>query len=217
VLLTNGQNFSVVSDRTWLSSDAQVEGWQTTEFGGDDWVQPVSFGKSGVEPWGDPFDPTKAVDAYNSWKGSLGATHATSAGSLTLLPGFEARLIRSAQGGEGSWISIAFDARGRLTVAREKSGLPRMTLDPAGAVAKVETINESLLECRGLLYAFDSLYVNANNSKALYRLRDTDGDDQFDDIKLLTGAGSGFSQQVFSRRQRDFCKCSVPGVPSFGK
>jgi hypothetical protein len=128
----NGQNFSVVSDRTWLSSGAQVEGWQTTEFRDDDWVQPVSFGKSGVEPWGDPFDPTKAVDAYNSWKGSLGATHATSAGSLTLLPGFEARLIRSAQGGEGSWISIAFDARSGFIDGRAgKSGLLRMTLDPA--------------------------------------------------------------------------------------
>src|SRR6267142_2286211 len=106
-------------------------------------------------------------------------------------PAIGSSLFPSAQEGEGSWISIAFDARGRLTVAREKSGLLRMTLDSAGAVAKVETINESLLECRGLLYAFDSLYVNANNSKALYRLRDTDGDDQFDEVKLLQATGGG--------------------------
>ena len=46
-------------------------------------------------------------------------------------------------------------------------------------------MNDTLLECRGLLWAYDSLYANANNSKGLYRLRDTDGDDQFDEVKLL--------------------------------
>src|SRR5262245_55925044 len=50
---------------------------------------------------------------------------------------------------------------------------------------QVETINEDLQECRGLLYAYDSLYANANNSKGLYRLRDTNGDDSFDEVKLL--------------------------------
>src|SRR5436189_148033 len=50
---------------------------------------------------------------------------------------------------------------------------------------RVETINTNLLECRGLLFAYDALYANANNSKGLYRLRDTDGDDQFDEVKLL--------------------------------
>ena len=56
---------------------------------------------------------------------------------------------------------------------------------PYGGVEMVEVINNSLLECRGLLYAHNALYVNANNSKAFYRLRDTDGNDRFDEIKLL--------------------------------
>lgn len=40
----------------------------------------------------------------------------------------------------------------------------------------------------GLLYAFDSLYVMVNERperRGLWRLRDTDGDDQFDEIKFL--------------------------------
>ena len=61
-----------------------------------------------------------------------------------------------------------------------------MTLSTDGKqIVKVETINDTLEECRGLLFAFDSLYVNANNSKGLYRLRDTDGDDIFDEEELL--------------------------------
>src|SRR6185369_1719777 len=61
----------------------------------------------------------------------------------------------------------------------------------AGKLLKVETIEDTLKECRGLLYAYDALYVNANESKGLYRLRDTDGDDRFDEVKLLyASAGS---------------------------
>jgi putative heme-binding domain-containing protein len=40
----------------------------------------------------------------------------------------------------------------------------------------------------GLLYAFDSLYVMVNEARGqsgLWRVRDTDGDDQFDDVKFL--------------------------------
>ena len=51
--------------------------------------------------------------------------------------------------------------------------------------AKSKRSTTRCLECRGLLWAYDSLYANANNSKGLYRLRDTDGDDRFDEIKLL--------------------------------
>jgi len=40
-----------------------------------------------------------------------------------------------------------------------------------------------------MCYAFDSLYVVVNDKKhqgrGLYRIRDTDGDDQFDKVELL--------------------------------
>jgi predicted regulator of Ras-like GTPase activity (Roadblock/LC7/MglB family) len=49
----------------------------------------------------------------------------------------------------------------------------------------VEVIDDTLLECRGLLYAHGALYANANNSKAFVRLRDTDGDGKFDETKEL--------------------------------
>jgi glucose/arabinose dehydrogenase len=71
-----------------------------------------------------------------------------------------------------------------------------MTLDAERrSVVSVESINSDLEECRGLLYAYDALYVSANNSKGLYRLRDTDDDGRFDDVRLLRqfpgGVGHG--------------------------
>jgi hypothetical protein len=136
---------------------------------------------------------------YNQWKQALGTNAATAAEHITSLPGFKVELIRSAQRGEGSWVAMTFDPRGRVIIAREDRGLLRLTLatNYSSAIG-IETINTNLLECRGLLFAHDALYANANNSKALVRLRDTDNDDQFDEIKVLRhtpgGVGHGRNQ-----------------------
>lgn len=63
------------------------------------------------------------------------------------------------------------------SAAREKAG---------GEKGKAQSRPE--VGAHGLLYAFDSLYVMVNEDRfnsGLWRLRDTDGDDQFDDAKLL--------------------------------
>jgi putative heme-binding domain-containing protein len=136
---------------------------------------------------------------YNQWKQALGTNAATPAESLTALPGFKVELIRSAQRDEGSWVAMVFDPKGRVVIAREDRGLLRFTLNSnRTSTVRIETINTNLLECRGLLFAHDALYANANNSKALVRLRDTNGDDQFDDIQVLRhtpgGVGHGRNQ-----------------------
>ncbi len=113
---------------------------------------------------------------------------ATPAENLTLLPGFKVELIRNAQPGEGSWICMTIDDKDRLIISpQDRSGLLRMTLAPDGQVAKVERISQSLGNAMGLLYAFDSLYLNGGGPKGLgvYRLRDTNGDDQYDDVQFL--------------------------------
>ncbi len=134
--------------------------------------------------------PTRQPDAYNNWKLALGVAGATDPATITLPAGFELRLLRSAQAGEDSWVSMAFDSQGRLTVACEKRGLLRFTLEPGG-VKTVERINDSLLECRGLLYASGALYANANNSKTLVRLRSSKNDDQLDEITELLRTDGG--------------------------
>lgn len=145
------------------------------------------------------FSATPPEEDYNQWKQALNTNAATAAEQLTALPGFTVELLRSAQPAEGSWVAMTFDPRGRIIIAREDRGLLRLTLpSDSNALIAVQTINTNLLECRGLLFAYDSLYANANNSKGLYRLRDTRGDDQFDEVKLLRdtpgGVGHGRNQ-----------------------
>ena len=111
---------------------------------------------------------------------------------------------------QGSWVSMTFDDRGRLITSDQYGALYRIELSPLGtdSLAKIEKLEvgktkaeladtaQSTVDmgyAQGLLYAFNSLYVMVNHranqefekGSGLYRLRDTDGDDQFDSITLL--------------------------------
>src|SRR5437660_2685038 len=179
----------ITSDATWVCS-TNVSLVTAQSLTATDWRAARVLGPVTAQPDANPFDAKKAFDAYNSWKLALGNNRATDPATFTLAPGFKAELLRSAQPGEGSWVSMAFDPKGRLTLARENRGLIRLTLG-ADRVERMEVIDDTLLECRGLLYAYDALYVNANNSKGFYRLRDTDGDGRFDEVKLLLRTTGG--------------------------
>ena len=191
----------LISDATWSASTLTDPLWLTLGTP-PKWPTAGSRGRADSRA-SNPFDPGKAFDAYNSWKLASGAGQATDPATFTLPPGFKAELVRSALPEEGSWIALAFDPQGRLTLAREKKGLLRLSLDSAG-VSKVEVINDTLLECRGLLYAHGALYANANNSKTLVRLRDkkepgpagipildTKGNSRFDEITELLKTEGG--------------------------
>ena len=173
----------------WIVSDAS---WTAALAENDSKLALRSLGRTEANPKDDPFDARQAFDAYNSWQLAMGANTATAAESLALLPGYQAELLRSAQPGEDSWIALAFDPQGRVTIAKEKRGMLRCTLGQS-AVEKVELINDTLLECRGLLYAHGGLYAVANNSRGLFRLRDTKGSGQFDEVTELlhTAGGAG--------------------------
>ncbi|MCP4507661.1 MAG: hypothetical protein GY826_14880, partial [Fuerstiella sp.] len=109
-----------------------------------------------------------------------GGGQATPVDSISLPTGFHAQMLRSAEKGEGSWISITFDDSGRIILGRDKRGVVRLSLsDDHGSVDRFEVIENTLKHCRGILWAHDSLYVCATNTSGFYRLRDTNGDDQF--------------------------------------
>ncbi len=175
--------------RLELNGDLAAVRWIATDAA---WKNAVVMGPTDADPATNPFDLKKTFDAYNSWQlAKPGAQNqATDPATLTLPPGFKAELIRSAQPGEDSWVSMAFDPQGRITLGKEKKGLIRLTLSGSGD-QKVEVIDDELLECRGLLYANGSLFANANNSKALYRLTDTNGDGTFDERKELVRTEGG--------------------------
>ncbi|MEZ6059359.1 MAG: hypothetical protein R3C19_03250 [Planctomycetaceae bacterium] len=188
VTLVSGKQIHVLTGPDWElapSDDAPASASRTV----------AAFGHVDPHLWA-PAARVTSFDDYTQWMQAGESGNGGDTVRFSVSPGFEIRRIRTAAADEGSWVSMAFDPQGRLTIAREDKGLLRMTLSPDGtAVDRVDTINDSLLECRGLLYAYDSLYANANNSKGLYRLTDTNGDDQFDDVKLLRefpgGVGHG--------------------------
>lgn len=112
------------------------------------------------------------------------AADATSAESLTVLPGFKVELLHSASTNEGSWICMTKDNQGRLIISPQKDSQPllRITLTRAGTVAKIEPIPAPVKQAMGLCYAHHSLYVNGHGPEGtgLYRLIDKNHNDQFD-------------------------------------
>jgi putative heme-binding domain-containing protein len=169
--LANEQKQSVITDTSWISTADAGDGWFKNDFAAKDWTKAVSLGKLGVEPWGDALSPAVA----------------TRAESLTVLPGFKAELIRSAEPGEGSWVSMTIDDKGRLIISPQEGtgNMLRVTLTPGGQVKNIERIDQPVGSAMGLLYAFDSLYVNGKgpDGLGLYRLRHHG--DKYDSLLLL--------------------------------
>jgi glucose/arabinose dehydrogenase len=84
------------------------------------------------------------------------------------------------------------DPKGRLIASAQSGKLYRITLPQAGRPVRVEPLDVELGNAQGLTYAFGALYavVSRKNGSGLYRARDTDGDDRFDEVKLLRRLGS---------------------------
>ncbi|MBL9167745.1 MAG: c-type cytochrome [Verrucomicrobiales bacterium] len=198
--LNDGRQRWVVSDSSWAGGRTAPSHWQQLpDADTPDWQPAMNHGATGLKRWGDPFAATRSVDAYNSWMLAKGTGTATDPHTFQVLPGFQVELLRSALPDEDSWIALDFDPQGRLVIAREKQGLLRLTLG-SQRVERVQVIENTLKECRGLLHAHGYLFVNANNDKGLYRLRDVDDDGVFEEKKLLLategGVGHGRNQMT---------------------
>lgn len=181
VVLADGTTVEIVSDSGWEATSLRDSAEERE-------VNPaISLGQVAPELWSvESSAKISAFDDYEQWRQASGAATGPDPATFLTQPGFEVSLIREATKGEGSWVSMAFDPQGRLTIAREDKGLLRMALSEDGSqVTNVETIDDTLQEVRGLLYAHGALYANANNSLAMYRLRDRDGDDRFEEVTPL--------------------------------
>ncbi|WP_157637871.1 c-type cytochrome [Flexithrix dorotheae] len=133
---------------------------------------------------------------------------------LKLQAGFQAEhLISPSENEMGSWVSMTFDDKGRLITSDQYGTLYRMEIPEIGAKdlkptiekLKIQTetpVADSVIQmgyAQGLLWAFNSLYVMVNHKgdenfekgSGLYRLEDTDGNDQFDKITLLKAMKGG--------------------------
>lgn len=180
-------NVEVVTDGAWRAADKPAEGWQEIRFNDQDWQAAVVVGKLGDAPWNSVNEKSLAAAA------NLREPSATPPETLNVAEGFRVELLYSVPKDEqGSWVNMAVDPRGRLIVSDQYGGLYRVTPPAIGGPAeatKIEKIPVDIGEAQGLLWAFDSLYVVVNTggvyASGVYRVRDTDGDDELDQVELL--------------------------------
>lgn len=163
--------------------------WTSVETGGKDTKPAIAVAKYGAEPWGE------ALKGASSSAGEVS--------DMVVAPGFEVKLIYTVpKSAQGSWVAITEDNKGRLITSDQYGTLYRITLPPAGRdeAPQVEPLTlpngpsgKPLGGAHGLLYAFDSLYVMDNETEdtGLWRLTDTNRDDEFNKAELIRKCDGG--------------------------
>jgi putative heme-binding domain-containing protein len=167
---------------------------------------------------------------------ALGENKATPVSRIKVAKDFQVELLYSVPGGEqGSWVALCTDPKGRIIAADQYGGLYRFAppaanqpLDPA----KIEKMPVEIRAANGLLWAFGALYVGVNDYEkkipsGVYRISDTNGDDQLDKVEMLRDikaggdhgvhailpAPDGKSLFLISGNNADLTACDTSRVP----
>jgi putative heme-binding domain-containing protein len=196
-VLKNGNTGEVVSDASWIGSREYGPGLESLNLDTSAWTPATTLAALGSGPWADAIDSATFEAAQ-----PLAGTSAASADKVAVLDGFQVERLYSVPGDlNGSWVALAADPKGRITASDQYGSLYRFTPPARGVTLNPDDIEKlevpfdggEFKGAHGLLYAFDGLYAVQNEGKprGLYRLRDTNGDDQFDEVKLLREFGSG--------------------------
>ena len=121
---------------------------------------------------------------------------ATPVRNINAPEGFKVELLYSVpKPQQGSWVNLCTDNKGRIIVSDQFGGLYRFRAPAAGQPLKakdIEKVPAKIRAANGLLWAFGALYVGVNDyerkmESGLYRVTDSDGDDQLDKVEKLRG------------------------------
>ncbi len=116
------------------------------------------------------------------------------ASAIAVPEGFTVELVASAQPGQGSWVALAFDRRGRAIISPQSGGivrvsLPRATAGFAGGEPEFSSLADLPGNAQGLCLDRDgALWVNSTTPGAqggLWRMRDADGDGEWESRERL--------------------------------
>ena len=119
---------------------------------------------------------------------------ATPVSRIKAAKGFKVELLYSVPAEkQGSWVNLCTDNEGRLLVSDQFGGLYRITPPKPGKTLSVDDVLPVPADIRavnGMVWAHDALYVGVNDYErkipsGLYRLTDSDGDDQLDKVECL--------------------------------
>ncbi len=121
---------------------------------------------------------------------------ATPIDSISVKDGFEVELLFTVPKERlGSWVNLCLDDKNRIIASDQFGGLYRFPAPAKGKTLKesdIEKVPAKIRAANGLLWAFNSLYVAVNDyekkmESGVYRLTDSNGDDQLDKVEKLRG------------------------------
>ena len=130
---------------------------------------------------------------------AVGGNTATPVDLIKAANGFKVELLYSVPGSEqGSWVNLCTDDKGRLLVSDQFGGLYRITPPAAGEpvdAASVEKVPAEIRAVNGMVWSEGALYVGVNDYErkipsGLYRISDSNGDDQLDKVETLREVNS---------------------------
>ena len=124
---------------------------------------------------------------------------ATPINRIKAAEGFQVELLYSVPSEvHGSWVNLCTDNKGRLIVSDQFGKLYKITPPEGGETltqADIKPLNVDIRAVNGMVWAFDALYVGVNDYErkipsGLYRITDSDGDDELDKVEMLRAMGA---------------------------
>ena len=194
----NGKEDYVVTDGSWKAAATAAENWATAGFDASAWKNAKVVGAVGGESVVWTRSITMAVlDQAES--ANLDPTPvAEVVTDLNLLPGFTAELLYTVPKAlQGSWVALTNAPDGGLFVSDQgDAGLYHVkpaTLGDSASETVVTPIPAKISSAQGLLWAFDSLYVDVNGGpvNGLHRITDSDGDGDLDAVEVIRALDGG--------------------------
>jgi len=141
-----------------------------------------------------------ALAELNRLEGTIG-TDEYQARDVTLAPDFKMELIYVVPTDYGSWLPVTWDDQGRMLAGSHSTEqFFRLTIPSVGSddPVVVEPFELGIGHAHGLQYAFGSLYLSVGDeisggrkASGIYRISDTNGDDKYDQVRVLRNINGG--------------------------
>lgn len=181
----DGKKQSIISTPDWKLSDSEAKDWQLARFDDSAWkLKLKTMGNFGSGPWGKPGITTRS--------GGVDLEELTE--TITVPEDFKVELLYEVPSNEeGSWVSLTTDGKGRLLASDQgNKGLYRITVTEGTEKPQVEVekLQIDLSAAQGMTWHNDALYLHKNGGN-LYKVTDTNGDDQLDTAEVLPSERSG--------------------------
>ena len=187
------QSPRIVTDESWVGALKEVPGWKTALKAPEEYKSVTKIAQLGGGAWAGVTE--KVFESALLLK----EVEATPTDGLVVAKGFNVELLYDVpKDAQGSWVNMCSLPNGDLIVSDQYGSLYLVTPPGIGQPATdthVSRLDIELGRAHGLLWAFESLYVMVNGGNqyksGLYRVKDTNGDDAFDDVRLLREISGG--------------------------